>query len=136
MRTNATVLVLSLAVLAAGCGGGYAEAESGPAPSVSAATLDPVGRYDFTASLGGETRTGTIEIARTANGYGGSATLEGESHAAVIDSVRVTGNHMVINLTVPGDPIVFELNFTGAAFTGFILAGGDVVDVFGAKRED
>lgn len=136
MRTKASVVALFLVVFAAACGRGYPQEDGDPTPSSSASALDPVGMYDFTATLGSESRTGTIDIRRTENGYGGQATLEGESDAAILDSLRVDGNRMVIDLTVSGGPVVFELDFTGAAFTGFIFADEDAISVTGAKRAD
>ena len=131
MRTTTLLFALSLAGLTAACGGREVAVES-VAP---AAAMDPVGMYDFTATLGSESRTGTIHIHATpSGGYGGEATLEGESDAATIQNVRVEGNRLIIDASPPGQDVTFELDFTGNTFSGLIFAGGDAIPVTGAKR--
>lgn len=133
MRMMRLVLVLVLAATTASCGGREVAVQS-TAP-VAVTTLDPVGMYDFTASLGTETRNGTIDIRQSAAGrYIGEARLEGESDPAVIDSVQVSGNRMIIDATPPGTSVTFELEFTGSDFTGFAFADGDAIPLTGSKR--
>lgn len=132
MRGSAAVFIISLAALAAACGSRPVPMESGPA--ATAASLDPVGTYDFTVSLGAETRSGMIEVQRTDGGYGGVGRLEGETESAVIDSVSVDGRRMIIYMTAPGESVTFEMDFTGASFTGFVFAGEDAVPLTGSKR--
>lgn len=132
-RTTTVVFALSLAAVTAACGGRQVAVES--AAPAAVATLDPVGMYDFTATLGGETRTGTIHIQPTSSGgYGGEARLEGEPQPAPIDSVRVDGDRMVINASPSGQNVIFELEFAGSSFTGFVFAGDDAVPLTGTKR--
>ena len=133
MRTTTMAFALSLAALTAACSRGVDVSSEAPAPAAAAA-LDPVGVYDFSVSFGGETRNGTIHVHATADGYGGEARLEGEDEPAVIDSVRVTGNRMIIDATPPGQGVTFELDFTGNAFSGLIFAGDDAIPVTGSKR--
>ena len=101
-----------------------------------AAAVDPIGTYDFQASLGIEVRTGTLEIERNAEGnLVGEAWLEGEGDPAVIESVVINGNHVDAYAYVNGSmPVTFALDFTGETFAGVITAGDDAIDVDGQRR--
>ena len=103
-----------------------------PAP----ASFDPVGFYDFTAQLGGDERTGTLEIERTPAGLDAEAWVTAESQPALADSVIVDGRHVVIHALVGGgDPVVFDLNFADdASFEGHILVALDSIQVSGTRR--
>ncbi len=109
--------------------------DAAAAPAVSG--FDPVGFYDFTATLGIEDRTGTLEITRDANGgLGGEAWLDGEGDPAVIESGAVTGNNVQLLARVGGsNEVTFNLDFTGSSFEGTITAGGDqTIAVSGQRR--
>ena len=125
--------VLSIFVLACSSA---PDTDSTPTPTtVASAALDPSGMYDFVATMGGESRTGTLEIERSAaNGFTGEAWLEGEGDPAQIVSGSIVGNHVLLNALVGMNDITFELDFTGAAFAGTITAGDQVIDVTGTKR--
>ena len=134
MRIRILCLTLALAVTASACSRNV-EADSEPRPA-AAATLDPSGLYDFTATFGDETRTGTLQINRNAAGeYSGEAWLEGEPDPAIIDNAVIAGNHVVLNAWVGGtNAIRFELDFAGSAFSGTIHAGDQAVAVTGTRR--
>ena len=110
--------------------------EPTPAPAAAAAVpaFDPSGMYDFVATMGSESRTGTLEFERTANGFEGEAWLEGEGDPARIVAGGQTGNHVVLNALVGMNDVTFELDFTGATFAGTITAGDATIDVTGTKR--
>ena len=101
-----------------------------------AAAVDPVGMYDFQASMGIEVRTGTLEIERNAEGnLVGEAWLEGEGDPAIIESVVVTGNHVDAYAFVNGSlPVTFALDFTDSTFAGTITAGDQAIAVDGQRR--
>lgn len=106
-----------------------------PAPAPAAAVaFDPSGMYDFVATMGMESRTGTLQITRTANGFEGEAWIEGEGDPARIVGGGVTGSHVVLNALVGMNDVTFALDFTGTTFAGTITAGDAVIDVTGTKR--
>ena len=131
MRTRPTILTstaLLMSLATAAC-------SSAPSSSDSPAPFDPVGMYDFTATLGSDTREGTLEIVRTAAGLDGEAWLTGEPQPALADSVTVRGSHVVLYMLVGGgDPVNFDIQFAGPAFAGVIVAGMDSIGVTGQRR--
>lgn len=132
MRRTTPAFVL--VVLLAACGRGY-EAQSEPAPAASAA-IDPVGVYDFTVSMGGETRSGMLTVTRTDAGYGGTATLEGEADAATVTGASAAGNVVTIVLAPPhgGGDVSFVISMTGNTFAGNVFIEGESIPVTGTKR--
>lgn len=139
MRKATAVLAASLVLLTAACSRNVGVA-SDPAPAAAttpaaASAFDPSGMYDFVAQFGGQSHSGTLEIERApTTGFRGEAWLEGESDPAIIHSGSVTDRHVVLNGTVGGNDVVFELDFDGAGFSGVIIAGGDTVPVTGTRR--
>lgn len=101
-----------------------------------AAPFDPTGFYDMVALLGGDERTGTLEIERTATGLAAEAWITGESQPAIADSIEVDGSHVVLHTLVGGgDAVTFDLHFDDDAFTGVILVALDSIDVTGQRRQ-
>ena len=108
---------------------------SGAAAPATPAPFDPAGMYDFTATMGPEERTGTLELERNAAGQlVGEGWLDGEPDPAIIESVVVTGNHVDMYAHVGNNSITFSLDFVGTAFSGIIDAGGDTIQVTGTRR--
>ena len=104
----------------------------------SADAIDPVGTYDFIATLGIAMRTGTLEIRLDADGaLVGEARLQGESDPAVIDDVVVSGNRVRILAYVNARlPVTIELDFAGPdAFTGTIAVPDDSIVIDGTRRK-
>ena len=130
-----TPLVVLILLSATACANAAARSEPTPAPAASN-ELDPVGMYDFVASLGIEARTGTLQIQRSdTGGLRGEAWLEGEGDPAMIQSGAVSGNHVSLFALVQGSlQVSFELDFAGTAFSGLIIAGGDSIAVDGTRR--
>lgn len=105
------------------------------APASQPTPIDPVGFYDFVATLGSDERTGTLEIERTAAGLDAEAWVTGEPNAALADSIAVEGSRVFIRTYVGGgDRVDFDLQFAGDAFTGDIVVGLDSIDVRGQRR--
>ena len=131
MRRIASGSAVALLVLLAACSRNV-EAVSEPAPSAS---LDPVGTYDFSISMGGQSRSGTIVISRVESAYAGYATLEGEEESAPVRNVRVSGNVLTLEVEPPSEEAVtMELTFTGTQFTGNLFASGQSIPITGSKR--
>ena len=140
MKTMRLVsMVAGLALVA--CSGNEPSADpapvapQGPAPA-AVAGFDPVGMYDFVATMGMDDRTGTLEITRNAEGgLRGEAWLEGEPDPAIIESGAVAGNHVqLIAFVGGGNQVTFELDFEGTGFSGVINAGGQAIEVDGTRR--
>ena len=105
------------------------------APANPPAPIDPVGVYDFVATMGSDERTGTLEIERTAAGLDAEAWVTGEPNAALADSIAVDGSRVFIRTYIGGgDRVDFDLQFAGDAFTGDIVVGLDSIDVRGQRR--
>jgi hypothetical protein len=136
MKTmKAIPAVLALALVALGAGEVQAQA---PATDTAAPAVDPIGTYDFQATLGIEMRTGTLEIERNEAGdLVGEAWLEGEGDPAIIESVVINGLHVDMYAVVNGSmPVTFALDFTGTEFAGTITAGDQTIDVDGQRRAE
>ena len=127
------LLALSLLSLTAACGGAGPAAEPTPQPA-AVSSLDPSGMYDFTATMGGQARTGTLLIERTADGWAGEARLTGEDEPAILHDLTVEDDVVVIDLNVSGQPVTFEVKFTGDTFAGLIFADTEAIDVTGRRR--
>lgn len=142
MKKTISTLAAGLLLFAAACSSNAAPEQpaapagpASPAPEATVAAVDPAGMYDFIATMGAQTRTGTLEIRNEPQGIRGEAWLEGESDPAIIGTGSVTGNHVVLDAYVGnGMDVTFALDFTGSSFTGTISAGGDVIDVTGTRR--
>ena len=108
----------------------------GAVDGVAQSAVDPVGMYDFVATLGIEDRTGTLEIERNEAGVlVGEAWLEGEGDPALIESGVVNGNHVDLHAFVNGALMVtFALDFTDGNFDGTITAGDESIEVVGTRR--
>lgn len=135
MRRISSFISAALSIFLLACGSTPA-ADSSPTPAnAPSAAVDPSGMYDFVATMGAESRTGTLEIARSAaHGFTGEAWLEGEGDPAQIVSGSIVGNHVLLNALVGMNDITFELDFTGSTFAGTITAGDQMIDVTGTKR--
>ena len=102
----------------------------GPAP------FDPAGVYDFTVSVGADmTIPGVLTITRDGHAFHSEAVVEGETHAAVGDSIEVTGNHVILHMVAgEGEPIVFHLDFAGPGFTGAVATSEGSIPITGTRR--
>ena len=127
MKKIRMMVALAAALLG---GAGAVEAQA------SAAPVDPVGMFDFEASMGIEARTGTLEIGRNAEGQlVGEAWLQGESEPAVINGGTISGRHVELNALVSNSlPVAFVLDFDGDEFAGIIVANSDTITVIGTRR--
>lgn len=99
--------------------------------------LDPVGTFDFTASIGGETRTGHFTIERAAAGYEGLVRLEGEDEPAQVRELQVSGQQLTFDAVVPsaGETFTFDVAFTGDTFSGNVIGGMGAIPVTGRRRD-
>jgi hypothetical protein len=132
---------LSLAVAACAPAGTTTGTPAGPGMSgtgtagtgATANAMNPVGRYDFTTSVQGQSVTGRIEIAGTPGAYTGQITTS-ITPPLPINSVTATGQSMMIVGSMPDGPLTIRMNFTDAsAFTGNWELSGDSGSITGRK---
>jgi protein-disulfide isomerase len=115
---------LSLAFAACASAGTTADTSTTTAPAASA-SVNPVGRFDFTTSVQGQTVTGTIQVAGTSGAYTGQITTS-ITPPIPINTVTATGQAMVITGSTPDGTLTIRMNFTdGTAFTGGWELAGD-----------
>lgn len=101
-----------------------------PAP---AASMNPVGRYEFTTSVQGQAITGGMLIAGTAGAYTGQITTS-ITPPIPVNGVTVTGPQLVVVGSTPDGPLTIRMNFTDAtAFTGGWELNGDSGAITGRK---
>jgi hypothetical protein len=83
------------------------------------AALNPVGTYDFTATLpDGSMATGSFTIAGSPGAYTGTITREGEGTATQLSDIAVDGQWMTLATVIPDGNITFSITFNGPEFTG------------------
>ena len=134
MRRFALSALLPLVVVASACGRN-AVVESEPSPSASVgAPAFPVGTYDYSADVNGETRTGAIVIQGTPGTYTGYVTLDGEPEAATMSNIRTEGSRLTFEAQAPGERFTFDVTFTGSTFSGSVIAPMGSIPVTGSRR--
>ena len=93
--------------------------------TATSATVNPVGRYEFTTSVQGQMITGGVEIAGTPGAYTGQITTS-ITPPLPIAGVTATGQQVVVTGNTPDGTITFRMNFTDATnFTGGWELAGD-----------
>ena len=136
LKGLSTICILGIALTASAGNAQTATDPSAQAVAGAAMQIDPVGMYDFVATLGIEDRTGTLEIVRDeAGAYGGEARVQDENAPAIIESGTVEGSHVALVAWVNGSiEVRFDLDFAGDGFEGTITANGQAIDVVGTRR--
>lgn len=136
-RTTLAALAL-LAACAPAAGPQPSAPDPTPATSVAPATaaaLNPVGVYEFTAfGRGEEVARGTIEITGQPGAYGGRIHVEDESEEAAITRVTVSGQEMTMNAATPDGPMTITLTFTGDTFLGRYSVDDESGELRGRRR--
>jgi hypothetical protein len=126
--------IAALALLAA-CAPAPPEAPTvGPTPAATtpAASLNPVGRFEFTTPGDeGEEVKGTIEVTGQPGAYGGH--IRAGDDEIPITEVAVTGERMVVNAETPGGTMTIILDFTGDTFIGGYTLRGDTGEMRGRR---
>jgi hypothetical protein len=120
------ILAVALSLSAAACSSAPApETTPSAQPSASAAAVNPVGRFEFTTSMGGQPVTGGLMIAGGPGAYTGEITTS-MTPPLPVASVTVNGQDLVVTGDTPDGVVTIRLTFTDAThFTGrWELAGG------------
>lgn len=122
MRQCLPILLGAIVLSAAGC----ASAPAAPPPAApplaalavtAPAPVDPVGVFDFTTTLEGSMVNGTVSIAKTATGFGGTLTTT-MTEPIPVRTVAVDGQKLTVTADTPDGPVIFLMEFKGDEFTG------------------
>jgi hypothetical protein len=118
MRQFSLILVGALLVAGAACASAPASPPAPVAPVVTAPPqVDPVGAFDFSTTVEGSMVNGTVTVARTDTGFGGTVTTT-MTEPIPVRSVVVEGQKMTVTADTPDGPVVFLMEFKGDDFTG------------------
>ena len=127
--------VASLVLLAAACASSPAPvattAPTQPVPSTSAA-VDPVGTYEFSTIIDGQTLTGTVHIEGAPLNYRGRVVTKVFPDMP-ITSVSVAANVISFVASMGGDDVLVRMVMDGSNFQGSWQAGPDSGDISGRK---
>jgi len=131
MRRLLQILPL-VAMMATGCAGAIDPAAA-PVPA-AAALFEPVGLYDFTTSVQGQTIAGVIQIRRTEAG-----TLTGTISTELTGSMalpRVTleGTRITMSGDTPNGPVTVNMQVQGQEFSGSWQVPGMEGPLSGRRR--
>jgi len=108
-------------------------AAAAPAPAPMSAALNPVGKYEFTTSLQGQTLTGTMEIAGTPGAYTGRITSSA-TEPIPITTVTVEGQNMTVAGETPNGTLTIRMNMAAdGTFTGGWTLAGDGATLTGKR---
>jgi hypothetical protein len=122
-------LAFAGALLLAGCShstGGTAAAAPPPA------TLDPVGTYEYTTSVEGQTMIGTMTITGSPGAYSG--TISSDMGTIPMRNISIEGMELSFLGDLPDVTVSFILLFDGDSFEGEWDAGGMMGLMSGTKR--
>ncbi|HUF50537.1 MAG TPA: hypothetical protein VMN60_06880 [Longimicrobiales bacterium] len=107
-----------------------------PVPAAATA-FDPVGTYDFSVEIMGQTQTGEMRITRTEGQLAGSLTASGER--VDLRNVKLDGRKMTATAIGPegGPEVQFTFNFTeDDRFTGVLTVPGmGEAQISGARQK-
>jgi hypothetical protein len=132
MKRTAALLAVGLVIVACSqsTGGGAAAPPPQPEPEP---TLDPVGVYDFSTEVEGQTLTGTLTITGSPGAYSGSMSTD-MMGTFPLRSFSVDGMDLMFMADLPDATVSFFLTFEGDSFTGEWDAGGMTGFMSGSKR--
>lgn len=102
-----------------------------PAPTPA---VDPVGVFEYTTSVQGQTVTGTITIAKTETGLGGKI-LSDAMPEIPIKAVTVEGKKLTIQAEIPDGALTITIEFEDAnKFAGNWTLGGEGGAISGKRK--
>jgi hypothetical protein len=135
MKRLATVLAVAFALAACSQSttGGAAAPAPAPAAPAQPETIDPLGTYDYSTEVEGQSFSGTMSIAGTRGTYTGSITSD--MGPITMRNIEVTGMELTfLGDMADGTVVAFFLTFEGDAFTGEWEAEGMTGFISGSKR--
>lgn len=101
-----------------------------PVPSTTA--VDPVGTYEFSTSIDGQTLTGTVHIEGAPLNYRGRVVTKVFPDMA-ITNVSVAANVISFVASMGGDDVLVRVVMDGSNFQGSWQGGPDSGDISGRK---
>lgn len=107
------LLVAALAAGTVACASTPAPPPAPPAPPA----VNPVGIFDFVTAVEGTVVNGSITIAKTDAGFGGSVATS-VTEPIPVRTVVVEGQKLTVTGDTPDGPVVFTMDFKGDQFTG------------------
>jgi hypothetical protein len=124
---------MALATTACATAGTTADTGASTTTATAAASVNPVGRFDFTTSVQGQPVTGNIQVAGSPGAYTGQITTS-ITPPIPITSVTATGQEMLVTGSTPDGTLTIRMNFTDAtAFTGGWELSGDSGSITGRR---
>jgi hypothetical protein len=130
---------LALTLLLAACASSQQQtATTDTAPQTKAVTqapapaLDPVGSYEFSTIVDGQTVTGTMHVEGTAGSY------KGRIVTSVFPEIPITaasteGNTLILKGSMPDGDLIIRMAMTGADFKGNWSLGAESGEISGRK---
>lgn len=122
-------LAFAGALLLAGCSHSTGGTAATPPPP---ATLDPVGTYEYTTSVEGQTMIGTMTITGSPGAYSG--TISSDMGTIPMRNISIEGMELSFLGDLPDVTVSFVLLFDGDSFEGEWDAGGMMGLMSGTKR--
>lgn len=106
-------------------------------PEKPAAAIDPIGVFDFSTAVEGQTVRGTITIRKVEAGFGGVISTDATEDLA-ISKVTVEGKKLQIRGMTPDGELVMNLEFsdTDKFSGGWDMAGAMSGSMSGARRKN
>ena len=140
MRSSNSILMAVM--LMAACASSQEEVvtTTTPTPTAAAAVavtpkpvvIDPVGAYEFSTIVDGQTVTGTLTIAGAPGAYNGKITTNMFPEIPVVGA-RVEEKTVIATATMPDGELTIRMVMDGNQFTGRWELGGETGEINGKK---
>lgn len=129
--------IFPLLIVAGACAASEPQVTVAPPPPPAAAqvaVMDPVGTYEYSTVVDGQTATGTMQIVGAPGAYTGRI-LSNLFPEIPIVGVTVDGKSMLIRATMPDGDLLIKATFDDQKkFTGNWELGGQTGDFSGKKH--
>lgn len=104
-----------------------------PAVAQKATTVDPVGAYEFTTTVDGQTVTGTLHIEGTAGAYKGRIITTVFPEIPVVGATVENNNIINVKASMPDGELNLRMVMEGPNFKGNWTLGADGGEFNGKK---
>jgi hypothetical protein len=141
MRSSNSFLISAVMLMAA-CASGQEKAATTTTPTPTAAAavaatakvvvIDPVGAYEFSTVVDGQSVTGTLTIAGAPGSYTGKIVTNMFPEIPVIGA-RVEEKTVIATATMPDGELTIRMLMDGNQFTGRWELGGETGEFNGKK---
>ena len=103
-----------------------------PVVQPTSAIVDPVGTYEFTTVVDGQTVTGTMHVEGTPGNYRGRILTSAFGEIAIVGA-SVETNILNLRANMPDGELAIRMVMEGANFKGNWSVGGQSGDISGKK---